>query len=220
MGVPSNPVFTESRREGGFVVYDPSDGMFTREPGFLQAGMGVAIAGLVLASVLTGGVAAAAPLGANTGNGTFGAIAATAAAKPGVYVVEFDDATHFIVNDPAGIMVGHGTTGVPYVAGGLSFTITAGANAFVAADSFTITVTGTSKYVAWDPTSNAGAQFATAILWSGYRDATTVDRRSVLNVRGPMKVQAAELAWGANVTTDAQRALALQQLAKLGILSV
>lgn len=220
MGAPTVTPLVENRREGGFVVYDPSDGMFTREPGFLLAGAGICVAGLVLAASLTAGVAVAAPLGANTGNGAFGAIVAGAAAKPGVYAVEFDDATHFIVNDPTGIEVGHGTVGQAFAGGGLGFTITAGGTAFAASDSFTITVTGTTRYVPYDPTSVTGAAVAAAILWSGYRDATAVDRRAVLNVRGRMKVQAAELIWGPNVTTDAHRTIALQQLARLGILSV
>jgi hypothetical protein len=220
MGAPTYTPLVENRREGGFVVWDPSDGMLTRERIILALGAGICIAGLVLAALLTGGVAVAAVMGVNTGNGTFGAIVAGTAAKIGGYVVEFDDATHFVVSDPSGVQIGHGTTGVAFAAGGLGFTITAGATAFVAGDSFIVTVAGTTKYVPYDPTSTTGAQTAAAVLWSGNRDATSADRRAVANVRGPMRVQASELLWGAGVTTDVQRATALAQLAKLGILSV
>lgn len=220
MGNPTNPVFTENRREGGYVVWDPSDGMITRESIILISGSGVCLAGLVLGAELTAGAGVAAALGTNTGNGTFGAITVGNAAKIGVYTVEFDDATHFIVNDPTGIEVGHGVAGTAFSAGGLGFTITAGGTAFVAADSFTITVTGTVKYGPWDPTATNGLQNVAAVLWSGYRDATSADRRAVANVRGPMKVQAAELVWGANVTTTPQQTAALVQLKALGILSV
>ena len=220
MGSPTNPVFTENRREGGYVVWDPSDGMLTREAITLASGSGVCIAGLVLGALLSGGAATVAALGTNTGNGTFGAITVGNAAKVGFYTVEFDDATHFIVNDPTGIEIGHGTTGAAFSAGGLGFTITAGGTAFVAADSFTITVTGALKYGPFDPTATNGLQNAAAIMWSGYRDATSADKRAVANVRGPMKVQIAELLWGANVTTDAQKAAALTQLKALNILSV
>ena len=220
MGNPTNPVFPENRREGGYVVWDPSDGMLTREAIILVSGSGVCLAGLVLGAELTGAAGVAAALGTNTGNGTFGAITVGNAAKIGVYTVEFDDATHFIVNDPTGIEVGHGVAGTAFSAGGLGFTITAGGTAFAAADSFTITVTGTTKYGPFDPTATNGLQNAAAILWSGYRDATSADRRAVANVRGPMKVQAAELVWGANVTTTPQQTAALAQLKALGILSV
>lgn len=219
MGTPKVTPISESRHTGGYVVWDPSDGMLTREQIVLQSGSGILTSGLVLAALLTAGAAVAAALGANTGNGTFGAITAAGQAKIGVYAVEFDDATHFVVSDPAGVEVGHGVTGQAFAAGGLGFTITAGATAFVPGDSFTITTTGTTKYVPFDPTSVVGAQFASAILWSGYRDATAADAKAVANVRGPMRVNASELVWGANVTTLAQQQAALAQLAKLNILN-
>lgn len=217
MGSPTVTPLVENRREGGFVVYDPSDGMFTRESSFIQAGSGICISGLVLAGLLTGGAAVAAPLGANTGNGVFGAITLGVTAKQGAYVVEFNDANNFMVQDPTGISVGHGKVGQAFSAGGIGFTIAAGGTAFAAADSFTVLVTGTIKYVPWDPTL-IGAPVA--ILWSGYRDASTADKRCIVNVRGPMKVQAAELLWSPNVTTPGQRAIALAQLQAAGILNV
>jgi hypothetical protein len=220
MGTPTNPVFTELRHEGGYVVWDPSDGMLTREAITLISGSGVCTSGLVLGAELTAGAGVATALGANTGNGTFSAITVTTPAVIGNYVVEFDDPTHFVVNDPSGVEVGHGVVGAAFAAGGLGFTITAGGTAFAPADSFTVTVTGTVKYGPFDPTATTGLQNASAILWSGVRDATSADRRAVANVRGPMKVQAAELIWGANVTTALQQTTALARLAKLGILNV
>lgn len=220
MGSPTVTPLTELRHEGGYVVWDPSDGMLTREAIILASGAGVCTAGLVLGALLTG-TAAAAALGTNTGNGTFGAITVGTAAKAGNYAVEFDDATHFVVSDPTGTEVGHGTTGAAFGAGGVGFTITAGGTPFAAGDSFTVTVTATAvKYQAYDQTATNGLQNAAAILWSGVRDATSADRRAVANVRGPMKVQAAELIWGANVTTQLQQSAALAALVKLGILNV
>lgn len=224
MGVPSNPVLTENRREGGYVVWDPSDGMLTRDRGILAAGAGICITGLVLASQLTGGAAVAAPFGTNVGNGAMGAIAVSALAKVGDYKLMFVEpnanAGTFIVEGPDGIEIGHGNVAAPFAAGGLSFTLADGATDFASGDSFTISVTGAVKYLPYDPTSVTGLQYATAILWSSYRDATSADRRAVLNTTGPMKVQAAELTWGANVTTQSQQATALAQLFKLGIRSV
>ncbi|MGY2732384.1 head decoration protein [Sphingomonas sp. UYP23] len=224
MGVPSNTVLIENRREGGYVVWDPSDGMFTRDRGYIAAGAGICIAGLVLASQLTGGAAVAAAFGTNVGNGVMGAIAVSALAKVGDYKLIFVEPTAnagtFIVEGPDGIEVGHGNVAAPFAAGGLSFTLADGATDFASGDSFTISVTGAVKYLPYDPISVTGLQYATAILWSGWRDATTADRRAVLNTSGPMKIQAAELMWGANVTTLSQQANALAQLAKLGIRSV
>lgn len=220
MGVPTTTPLVESRHTGGYVVWDPSDGQITREAILLLTGSGILTTGLVLGAVLTGGAAIAAALGANTGNGAIGAIAVGNAAKLGSYAVEFDDATHFVVSDPTGAEVGHGNTGAAVTIGGLTFTINIGGTAFVPGDSFSIAVTGLLKYVPFDPTAADGRQNAAAILWSGYRDTTTADKKAIVNLRGPMKVQAAELVWGANVTTLNQQTAALVQLAKLGILSI
>lgn len=224
MGNPTYTPLIENRHEGGYVVWDPSDGMLTREAIILLSGSGACLAGLVLGAQLTGGAATSAALDANTGNGAMGAITVSAAARPGDYrliVVEpAANAGAFIVEGSDGIELGHGNVAAVFTAGGLSFTLADGATDFVAGDSFAITVTGVTKYAPYDPTATAGLQYAAAILWSGSRDATSADRRAVANVRGPMKVQAAELDWGVNVTTAQHKAAALAQLAKLGILSV
>ena len=217
MGTPKVTPISENRHAGGYVVYDPSDGMITRELIILLSGAGVCLAGLVLGGEVTGGAGTVAALGANTGNGTFGAIAVGAAAQIGAYSIEFDDATHYVVSDPNGVEVGHGVTGVAFNAGGLGFTITAGGTAFVPGDSFALTTTGVMKYAPYDPTAANGLAIARAILWSGYRDATSADQKAIANVRGPMRVNASELVWGANVTTLQQQQVALAQLAKLGI---
>ena len=84
---------------------------------------------------------AAAVAGTNTGNGTVGSLTTNGYAPTvGVYSVEFDDATHFVVSAPNGQEIGHGVAGTPFSAGGLTFTITAGGTAFVPGDSFTVTV--------------------------------------------------------------------------------
>jgi hypothetical protein len=223
MGVPTVTPLVENRREGGFVVYDPSDGMFTRKAALLLSGAGVCIAGLVLAATLTGGAATSAALGTNTGTGAMGAITVTGAARVGDYrliVVEpAANAGAFIVEDPDGVIIGHGNVASVFTAGGLSFTL-ADATDYIAGDVIVISVTGTVKYAPYDPTATNGLQYAAAIQWSGVRDATSADRRTVINFKGPMKVQTAELLWGANVTTDAHKITALAQLEKLGILNV
>src|SRR4051794_16957764 len=149
-----NPTFTpfvESFHNGGFMISE-AQGRRSRDQITILSGQTL-LAGTVLGRRLVAAAGVAAALGTNTGNGTFGAITVGNAAQLGAYQVEFDDATHFIVMDPGGVEVGHGTTGVAFNAGGLQFTITAGGTAFVPGDSFTVTVTGgTFKHVAFDPT--------------------------------------------------------------------
>ncbi|WCM21367.1 hypothetical protein NDK50_07940 [Paraburkholderia bryophila] len=86
-------------------------------------------------------IAAVGVAGSNTGNGTIGTLSATSAATPGAFKVTFTAATAFNVTDPNGIALKAGATGAAYTAEGLTFTITAGGTAFVAGDSFTVTVT-------------------------------------------------------------------------------
>lgn len=154
----------------------------------------------------------------NTGNGTIGSTSVAGyAAKPGVYSVEFDDATHFIVSDPTGQEVGHGTTGVAYKSGGLGFTITAGGTAFVPADSFAITVAaGSNKYKPWDPANVDGSGVVAGVLVYA-KDATSADK-SATALRRLATVNPSELIWptGSNAATIAS---GLAGLLALGILS-
>lgn len=222
--MPTNTVFTEARREGGFVVFDPFNGMFSREAGIMAAGSGLVGAGLVVAALLTAGVAAVAALGIDVGTGLLGPVTVGTAAREGDYrvilVEPVANGGTFLVEDPAGVTIGHGNVGVPFIGGGLTFTLADGGTDFAAGDCFVISVTGAVKYVPYDPTATNGAHRAAAILWTGAVDATAADRRAVFNVRGPLKVNIGELEWGAGVTTPAHRRAALAQLAARGILSV
>lgn len=217
MGNPTVTPFTERRHDGGYIVWEPSDGIVTRDPIVILSGAGLVEAGTVLGKVghaLTGSAAA---LGANTGNPTFGAITVGDPAVAGAYVLRFQDATHYVVEDPGGVELGHGVTGAAFAAGGLGFTVTAGGAAAVPGDSWTITIAaGSGKYVPYDPTGNDGREFGSAILF-GTRDATSADKTAVASVRGPMRVNANELVWGAGVTTNQHKLNALAALAALGI---
>jgi hypothetical protein len=159
-----------------------------------------------------------APGGTNTGNGTLGSLTAAGyAAKVGVYAVEFDDATHFIVSDPTGAEVGHGTTGVAFSAGGLGFTITAGGTAFVPGDSFAVTVAaGSGKYKQWSPGNTDGSGVVAGVLVYA-KDATSVDKSATALVR-LATVNPGELIWptGANAATIAA---GLAGLKAIGVLS-
>ncbi|KWN77066.1 head decoration protein [Burkholderia stagnalis] len=155
--------------------------------------------------------------GTNVGNGTLGSLTAAGyAAKVGVYAVEFDDATHFIVSDPFGAEVGHGTTGVAFKAGGLSFTITAGGTAFVPGDSFAVTVAaGSGKYKPFDPANTDGSQIPSGILFAT-KDVTTADKPCAVVAR-LAEVNASELVWPTGMSAAAITA-ALAQLKAIGIL--
>ncbi|HZU64978.1 MAG TPA: head decoration protein [Novosphingobium sp.] len=216
MGNPLVTPISELWHGWGFLVWEPSDGIYTREQISLAAGYGIITAGTVLGALLTG-TATEVALGTNTGNGTFGAITVGTGAAQGNYVVEFDDATHFIVSSPTGVEIGHGTVGVAFSAGGIGFTITAGATAFAPADGFVITVAGTLTYAPYDPTQTNGLQNAVAILGSGRKDTTNAAQKAAGVVRGPTVVNASELVWGANVTTAAQQQAGLAGLLANGI---
>lgn len=156
--------------------------------------------------------------GGNTGNGTVGSTSVSGyAAKPGVYSVEFDDATHFVVSDPTGQEVGHGTTGVAFKSGGLGFTITAGGTAFVPGDSFTVTVAaGSGKAKPWDPGNADGSGVVAGVLVYA-KDATSADKQATAVVR-LATVNPSELIWptGSSAVTIAA---GLAGLKALGVLS-
>jgi hypothetical protein len=214
MGNPTVTPITEKFHALGFLVSEAPN-HFSRDSAAITAL--ALLAGTVLGALNTA-TAVAAALGTNTGNGTFGTITAGTATQGGDYTVEFDDATHFIVSDIGGSEIGHGTTGAAFSAGGLGFTITAGGTAFVPGDSFKVTVSVSAvKYGAFDPTATTGLQNAAAIL--GYdTDASAADKQATIFARH-FQINASELVWGANVTTNGQKTAALAQLAAKGLIA-
>ncbi|MGJ7611147.1 MULTISPECIES: head decoration protein [unclassified Variovorax] len=141
MGNPTQTPLVEAFHNAGFLVSE-ANGHISRDSIVLAAGA-LVLAGAPLGQVTTGATAAATALGTNTGNGTFGAI--TPVAQPtmiGVYGIAFTAATAFTVTAPDG-STATGTTGVPFSALGIGFTITAGGTPFIAGDSFTVTATQT-----------------------------------------------------------------------------
>lgn len=206
---------TEDRHDGGYIVWEPSSGIVTRKPGILLSGAGKCMAGLVLGEVARALVGTVAGQGTNAGNPTFTAIVAGAGAVAGKYTITFIDADDFVVSNPAGEQIGHGDLGVAFAAAGLSFTPAAGGTPAQAGDTFVITVAvGSRKYVAYDPTGNDGREKAAAILY-GSRDATSADKKCIVNHQGPMRVNVGELVWGSNVTTNQHKLDAYAALAAL-----
>lgn len=199
MGNPTVTPLSEVFHDGGFIVSE-ANGHQSRDTITLTGGA-VVLAGTVLGQQTIGATATAAALGTNTGNGTFGAITVGSGVQVGAYTVEFDDATHFIVSDPGGTEVGHGTTGVAFSAGGLGFTITAGGTAFLPGDSFTVTVAaGSGKYAPLNLTATDGTANPVAILF-GKKDVTSADK-SALVIARHAEVNGSELIWPTGATNN------------------
>lgn len=100
-----------------------------------------------------------------TGNGTIGALSVGSAAEVGVYTLKATAADKFTVTDPTGDAAGTVTVGTAFASSQLNLTITAGATAFVAGDSFTVTVAAASNEYSQSVRNAAdGTQSPTAIL--------------------------------------------------------
>lgn len=143
---------------------------------------GVIPAGAVLGKRTVGAAGAAAATGGNTGNGTVSTPSKLAGAKAGVYRIEFISATVFEVIGPDGKSLGEGRNGVAFTRE-IAFTVTAGGNAFVAGDSFTITVAaGDGKVLRSVSTATDGTQLPKYVT-SQEIDATAGDRATVQVVK-------------------------------------
>ena len=179
------------------------------------------LSGQVLSKQLAGtGASAAAGIGggANTGDGTMGAVTVSGAAKPGVYALRIIElaanAGTFVVTDPDGKMVATGTVAVAFDAGGLAFTLADGSTDFATGDGFDITVTETTtKYLAFDQDNAAPENVPAGILLA---DATAPDGADVLAVVivRDAEVHQAELVWPSDIT-DAEKLVAEGQLETL-----
>jgi hypothetical protein len=114
-----------------------------------------------------------------------GAITLGAGALEGAYKLTIiepaSNAGNFVVEDPLGRIVGHGTVAVAFSGGGLSFTL-ADATDFVAGDSFTITVAAGTKYAKFDEDGTNGTEVAVAVLFDDV-DASSADKPGVVHVR-------------------------------------
>lgn len=113
------------------------------QPGFRGSGDNGVVVGTSFAATAVGAAVAG-----NTGNGTITASPTiTAGAKEGVYTITMIEpaanAGAFIVEDPDGFDIGHGTVAVAFSAGGVAFTIADGATDFISGDQFTVTTTFT-----------------------------------------------------------------------------
>lgn len=178
-------VMNEGIHAGEFLISEANGSQSREIVTILESGkLG---AGTVLGKVVVGTSATSAALGANGGNGAMGTVTVGAGAKAGTYTLTIvepgTDAGKFVVEDPDGIPIGHGTVAVAFSAGGLAFTLADGAQDFVAGDQIRITVAaGSGKYGAVDPDAWNGLQTACAVLWDAV-DATDDDVKAVAITR-------------------------------------
>jgi len=162
--------------------------------------------------------ATVAALGSNTGTGTISGLTVTAGALPGDYILTIiepgSNAGTFVVTDPNGDEIGHGTVGVAFSAGGIAFTL-ADATDFVAGDQLKITVgSGVGSYGAVALASVTGLAVAVAVLREKI-DTTDAARTGNVLFRDA-DVIADRLVWPTGFTA-AQKATAIAQLALQGI---
>lgn len=186
----------------------------------LAAGSGsdnVAIVGTVLGKRTVGALSAAyAARAGNAGNFTnaFAAPPAAVGSKLGDYTITFTAPTKFRVEDPDGIEIGEGTTGVAFV-NQLKFTITAGGTPAVVGDAADITVTdaaGDGKVVPINFAAGDGSQAAYAIALANKTAKDGGADAPILTLRRLGCVDSTKLAWPVGAT-DLQKATALAQLA-------
>lgn len=218
-------VLTEPQHTAAFIV-SLAAGNRSLKDATILAGSGadrVLTAGQVLSKQFAGSATSAASGiggGANTGDGTMGAVTVGTGAKEGVYTLTITEpavnAGTFRLEDPDGDLVATGTVAVAFSAGGLAFTLADGVTDFVAGDGFLITVTlTTEKFLAFDQDNPAPENVPAGILLADTTAPDGTDVQATVVVRDA-EVHQGELVWPSDITA-AEQALAENQLGGLGI---
>lgn len=178
---------TEGVHAGEFLLSE-ANGSRSRKEVIITAGAGILAAGTLIALITAANAGVATADGGNTGNGVMGAITTSSAAITGTYVLTITEAVanggNFELVDPLGSLVGAGSVGVAFDAGGLSFTLADGVTDFIVDDVFTIAVTAAlGEYRPYDDDgTDDGRRAASGILFAPV-DATLNDIRAVAVVR-------------------------------------
>ena len=202
-----NKSFNEGRHPGEYLVSE-ANGSRSREQIVVNAGAGKLVAGTVMAKRSSANSAGSASAGGgNTGNGTFGTVTATNDAITGTYVITITEAATnggtFEVVDPNSNVVGEGSVGVGFSAGGISFTLADGSTDFAVDDTWTVAVVaGQGEWVAYDDDgTDDGRRIAAGVLYAGV-DATEADANAVVHVRDCEVIEAALVGLDANGKAD------------------
>lgn len=174
---------TEGVHAGEFLLSEAS-GTRSREEVVIAAGSGILKAGTLIALITAANALTPAAVAGNTGNGTVGSASVTSQAISGVYVLTITAAAanggKFEVVDPLGAVIGKGTVGQAFTAGGLTFTLSDGSTDFAKGDAFNLTVKANlGEYTAYDDDgTDDGRRAASGILYAPI-DATENDVRAV-----------------------------------------
>jgi hypothetical protein len=215
----TSPVILESFYTAAFLLSE-APGYISRDVGAIDNATGSAISqpgGLVMSKNVTGTATSAA--GTNTGNGTLTLITQGNLIMVGTYVLTATSATAFTVSDPNGDAMAAAKTGVAYSDAELGFTLTAGGTAFVAGDTFTITVPpGDGNFAPY-----TGAKPAVAILFNRVENIPATGNKACTLIARFAEVNTSELQWDPTVTGSGSvatlEATALLQLRALGIIA-
>lgn len=178
---------TEGTHAGEFLLSE-AQGTRSRENILVTAGSGQLAAGTLIGLITAANAATPTAVGGNTGNGTMGAITTASVAITGTYTLTITAAAAnggtFELVDPTGGVVGSGSVGVAFSAGGLSFTLADGSTDFAVDDAFTIAVNASlGEWTAYDDDgTNDGRRAAGGVLFAPI-DATINDVMAVGIVR-------------------------------------
>lgn len=213
-------VFTEALHPCAFIVseapaYQSRDSVTIAVSQTILAGQVLGKTGTPASETDAVGAAAG-----NAGNGTIGTVTIGGTAVDGAYVLVMLTAgatAEFELHDPNGIVVGTGKVGTAFV-GPLSFTITAGGNAFAVGDEFTITVArplALDAYEALNLSASDGSNVAVAIAAYPITTGGSATGK-IMAITRRAEVRLADLTWPSGATT-AQINEGVVQLNKVGI---
>lgn len=217
-------VVTEGRHAAEFILHEQENN-YCREPITIATSQSI-VAGQVLGAITAGGDVTVTKTDVGGGKGalTLADPAYGAGVKAGNYKVVIvepaTDAGTFLVEDPDGVVIGHGTVGVAFD-GVVKFTL-ADATDFAAGDTALVHVAiadpaAVGQYAAFDQDATDGTEVASAIAI--YEAETGVGETKAIAglVRGPSVVNGNILTWPSDIDAG-EKAAAIAQLAAIGIL--
>lgn len=182
-------VLTEGKHTADFLLSE-ANGSLSREIVTISSTAGGMEPGTVLGRIR--GAVTTAAVGTNTGTGSIGTVTAGAGAMEGDYKVTIVEAAtnagDFVVENPLGAIVGHGTVAVAFSGGGISFTL-ADATDFVAGDTIKVTVAEGTEYAEYDKDNTDGTEFAVGVLYAAVPNSTA-DQSAVAIVRHAEVIEA------------------------------
>ncbi len=196
----------------GAFLQSEANGDLSRERIIVAAGQNLK-AGHVLGVANT---APAIPPMVGTGNAVMSAITIGPKVQAGSYVVRFTGATTYTVTAPDGETLPAAAALGAYVNSQIGWTITAGATAAVAGDTFTVVVAAAGKCKEYNPANTDGSQVARAVLFAPV-NATAGDMPGTAVVR-LAEVKRAALTWFSGASAP-QQAAGLADLATVSIIA-